>query len=353
VSPESGNGTNGRWRDVAAARGVRVTGLGHRGLARGLMVVVVLAAVAGTFGSLGYLAWWLELFAHFRPQYALCLALAGIGLVLLGRTGVGVAALVLATVNAAPVLHYFRAPPASPVDAGPEIRALLANVYFRNGHHEEVLDYVRSARPDVAVFLEVTPAWSEALQQLAGDLPYQAYAGEIFVASRKPLLGLSAMPLAPVGAMAVSFLFETGVGPVTIIGAHANWPLGPRIAASRNRELSMLAEFAREVSGPVVLLGDLNVTAFSPVFPLLLARAGLADCAAGRGYHPTWPAWFPPLYMQIDHCLAGNGLAVTNFTTGPYIGSDHYPVEVTLRLPAGEATGTALTASRVPPTFRR
>jgi endonuclease/exonuclease/phosphatase (EEP) superfamily protein YafD len=328
-----------------------VIGFNQQGVAKALMLCVALAAIAGTFGSLAYLAWWLELFAHFRPQYALCLVAAGAALMLLGRTGVGVAAVVLAAVNAVPLLHYYRAPPAGLADGGPAIKALLANVYFRNGHHEEVLDYVRRVRPDVAVFLEVTPAWSEALQQLAEDLPYQAYAGEIFVASRKPLLGLRALPLAPVGAMAVSFLFDSEAGQVAIIGAHVNWPLGPRIAASRNRELSMLAQIAREIPGPVLLLGDLNTTAFSPVFPLLLTRAGLADCATGRGYHPTWPAWFPPLSMQIDHCLAGRGLTVTDFAAGPYIGSDHYPIEVILRLPA--AAGRKLTASRAPPTFRR
>lgn len=322
-------------------------------MARSLKLIVALAAIAGTCGSLGHLAWWLELFAHFRPQYALCLAAAGIGLLALRQWAVGVAALVLAAANAMPLLHYYPAMQVPPADSGPVIKALLANVYFGNGHHDEVLDYVRGARPDVAVFLEVTPGWSEALQQLAESLPYQAYAGEIFVASRKPLRGLRALPLAPAGAMAVSFSFETAAGPIEVIGAHANWPLGAAIAASRNRELATLATISRETAGPVVLLGDLNTTAFSPVFSLLLAHTGLADCAMGHGYHPTWPTWFPPLSVQIDHCLAGRGLTVLDFSTGPYVGSDHYPIEVTLQLPTGAAGGQDLTASRAPPTFLR
>ena len=318
-----------------------------------LTLVVALAAIGGTFGSLGHLAWWLELFAHFRPQYALCLAIGGACLLALRRPGIGLAALVLGAVNAVPLMHYYYAPPGAAPGDRPGIKALLANVYFRNGHHDPLLEYVRRSQPDVAVFLEVTPEWHEALRGLSDSLPYQAYAGELFVASRKPLRGLHAVPLSAAGAMAVVFSVDAGAGPVAIIGAHTNWPLGARIADSRNRELSMLADTARATPGPVLLLGDLNTTAFSPVFPALLAQAGLADCAAGRGYHPTWPARFPPLYMQIDHCLAGAGLEVTDFATGPYVGSDHYPLEVTLRLRTAATPGPGLTASPAPPTFRR
>jgi len=319
-----------------------------------LTLVVALAAIAGTLGSLGYLAWWLELFAHFRPQYALSLAIGGACLLALRRPGIGLASLVLAAVNAVPLMHYYYAPPqGAPGGDGPAIKALLANVYFHNDRHDPLLEYVRGAQPDVAVFLEVTPEWSEALRTLADSLPYQAHAGEVFVASRKPLLGLQALPLSATGAMAVVFFVDAGAGPVAIIGAHTSWPLGAEIAASRNRELSMLADTARATPGPVLLLGDLNITAFSPVFPALLAQAGLADCAAGQGYHPTWPAQFPLLYMQIDHCLAGAGLEVTEFATGPYVGSDHYPLEVTLRLRAPATAGPGLTASRAPRTFRR
>ena len=78
-----------------------------------LTLVVVFAAIAGTVGSLGYLAWWLELFAHFRPQYALSLAIGGACLLALRRPGVGLAALVLAAVNAVPLMHYYY-PPGAP-----------------------------------------------------------------------------------------------------------------------------------------------------------------------------------------------------------------------------------------------
>lgn len=318
-----------------------------------LLGLTVAAAVATLFGALAPLAWWCELFSHFRLQYAVLLA--GCGLALLGvwRPAAALAALALAAANAIPLLHYY-APLNQPVATGAELKVVLVNVYFRNGRHERVLEYVSGLQPDVAVFLEVTPAWRDALRGLGQLLPYQAQTGELFVASRYPLLGLRPLPLADQGAMAVAFTVDAGGGSVTVVGAHANWPLGPGLAASRNHELGLLAAAVHGLPGPVLLLGDFNVTAFSPDFSRLLGYSGLADCSAGRGLHPTWPTWFPPLYLQIDHCLASAELGVTALATGPFLGSDHYPLEVTLRLrePAPAGPG-GFRVSRDRPTYRR
>jgi endonuclease/exonuclease/phosphatase family metal-dependent hydrolase len=124
------------------------------------------------------------------------------------------------------------------------------------------------------------------------------------------------------------------------------------MAAHRNQELAQLADLARNAPTPVVVLGDLNVTAFSPVFVELLARSGLHDCAAGQGLNTTWPAQFPPLYLQIDHCLADPGIGVLGLRSGPWVGSDHFPLEVELALPQPPGP-TPVRASRARPTSRR
>lgn len=288
-------------------------------------------ALAGAFASLGHLAWWLELFTHFRLQYAAWLTGCCIALLWLRRPGFALAALALAAVNATPLLYYYAAGPERPVAAGPEFKAVLLNVFFLNGGHDWVLAYVRGAQPDAAIFLEATATWVDELRSLEDVLPYQARVGEIFVASRRPLAGLRSAPLPAQDDGAV--VFEAGLEglPLTLIGAHADWPLGPHVAAAHNGQLDALAGLARAVDGPLLVLADLNTTAFSPAFRNLLVRGGLGDCAAGRGLHPTWLALFPPLYLQIDHCLHGPGLEVTRLTTGPFVGSDHYPLEVTVR----------------------
>ena len=324
----------------------------HERLARWLTAGSAAVALAGVLGSFGDLAWWLDLFSNFRPQYAVLLATFGIGLLLLRRPAAGVAALLLAATNAVPLLRYY-APVPQVLATGAPVRAVLVNVWFRNHQHDDVLRYIRATSPDIAIFLEATTEWREALRRLDDLLPYQASAGEIFVASRRPLGRLQAVHLGNLGARAVRFYYDAGGMPVTVIGAHTNWPLGPGIAASRDLELGQLAAFARGTARPVLLLADLNTTAFSPVFDFVLARSRLRDCAVGRGFLATWPTQFPPLAMQIDHCLADPGLVVTRLATGPYVGSDHYPLEVTVQPAIRPPGGESFTASRSPPTFRQ
>lgn len=328
----------------------------HRRRAQAILLrCTALGALAAALASLGNLSWWLELFTHFRPQYAGWLALCGIGLFALRRRALGVAALLLGLANALPLWHHYYGGVPVPSGAEEALHAVLLNLYFRNGDHERVLRYLREADPDLAILLEATPAWRQALRELDGALPYQAQAGEIFVASRSPLSGLRAMTLPSGEAGAILFRVQAGKAELTVIGTHTNWPLGPRMSGNRNRELAALAALARSIEGPLLLLGDLNVTAFSPVFGGLLASGQLADCAAGRGWRPTWPAWFPPLYLQIDHCLARQGVAITRLDTGPYVGSDHYPVEVFLQVLPGASTreGEPVTAAASRPTSLR
>lgn len=261
------------------------------------------------------------------------------------------AAVVLALANALPVAHYL-AGPSEPAVAGSRFRAVLLNVWLRNDEYGRVLDYVSALEPDVAVFLEVTPEWREALRRLPG-LPHQSLADEVLVASRQPLAGLGVLPLGGGSATAVRFTYEADGVPVTVIGTHANWPLGAAIAASRNRELSDLGAEARATRGPLLLLGDLNTTAFSPGFAALLATSGMRDCAAGRGLNPTWPAQFPLLYLQIDHCLAGPGLRIERLRTGPRVGSDHLPLEVEVVVARAAAGIVSVSAAAEPRTSLR
>ena len=82
------------------------------------------AAGISLAGFLGTWTWWLEILSHFRVQYALCFLLLA-AVFALGRKWRGCAgALLLALVNAVPVL-LFLWPPAAPAPAGrPGFRAI-------------------------------------------------------------------------------------------------------------------------------------------------------------------------------------------------------------------------------------
>jgi endonuclease/exonuclease/phosphatase (EEP) superfamily protein YafD len=81
-----------------------------------------------------------------------------------------------------------------------------------------------------------------------------------------------------------------------------------------------------------VVLGDLNITAFSPHFQSLLAQSGLRSAVPGMQWLPTWPTFLPIAGIQIDHALVSPGITVRGVERGPRVGSDHWPLVVDLAL---------------------
>lgn len=92
-------------------------------------------------------------------------------------------------------------------------------------------------------------------------------------------------------------------------------------------------------AGPRLVIGDFNTTSCPPHFQSFTNTAGLRDSRTGSGIQPTWPAlWFHPLQICVDHCLVSPHFIVRNRTTGPNVGSDHYPIIVDLALRENEKT---------------
>jgi endonuclease/exonuclease/phosphatase (EEP) superfamily protein YafD len=319
---------------VQAVRRVRLHPTRAATVLAGLGALTGLVALAGAGADL---AWPFELAAHFRAQYAVVLALCALGLALLGRYWVAAGCLALAGANVAYLLPYLRAPPPG-TTLGQPLAVLSLNVYRHSRDYARVVEYVRATSPDVAVFVEATPAWRAGLAPLADALPHESYlpdAGSngILIRSRHPLQRATAVALGGQKQAALSVWLSPHGHPVEVLGVHLTWPMTPREAARRNRELAGLAAYARRAPVPLVVVGDFNATRYTPPFARMLREGGYGDCAAGTGLHGTWPTRFPPGWIRIDHCLHSTGVWVDAFAIGPYVGSDHYPLAILLRVP--------------------
>src|SRR5262249_10954958 len=108
---------------------------------------------------------------------------------------------------------------------------------------------------------------------------------------------------------------------------------GPKALEDRNRELAALAQLASRTPAPLVLMGDLNTTSWSPYFQDLVRDSGLVDSRRGFGVCATWPALPMPARIPIDHCLVSPDITVLNRRVGPEVGSDHRGILIDLALP--------------------
>lgn len=318
----------------------------------------VLAAMAAGAASLGgtllaatAAGWWIgDLAVHFRPQYAAVAIVSLLVLVWAGRwawAGAALAALLINWVAAAPVLEgasvlgpgsagsiVVESAAAGPAQRRP-LRIASINVLFHNTQYDRVATFLRAARPDAAVLVEITPRWRDALAVLHDVYPYQYYAESpvahgTLLLSRWPLVHVEPIPMGPHADPTIVASLDVHGRTLHLIGVHPSWPIGAAVSAERNRELRELAQLARATPQPLVMAGDFNVTPFSPHFQAFVAASGLKWTGQGAGWEPTWPSLLPVGGIQIDHAFVSPTIAVQRFARGPRTGSDHWPILVDL-----------------------
>lgn len=307
---------------------------------RGAWLALAGLLLASLLAQLGRFGWLPELATHFRIQYLAVALLLAVVFALLRRPVpalLAVALLLLQVWYTGDYLLPSASQRAQP--AGEPVRLLSLNLYYRNHDHDAVRDYLRARDPDVLVLSELTPEWVRELAAVTAGYPYWKSVDQrgpwgLGVFSRYPLREAVALDLGVPGSVNVRAILDLPGGALDLVAVHLSSPTSAARAAMRNRQLEALAKLLgpAAVSGapPRLLVGDMNLTPFSPYFATLLAQTGLRDARQPDGLLGSWPSWLPPMQVTIDHCLVDAALAATRVRRGPDVGSDHYPLEVTL-----------------------
>ena len=299
------------------------------------------AAVGTLLGLLGGLAWWLELFAHFQLQYALVLTVTITAQLLLQpRWLAAVWALPLA-VNLVFIVPLHLAP----VSAGaPALRVLHINLNRDLQDARGALSAIASHQADIVFLQEVTPRWGTAVEQIEG---YRV----IISQPREDSRGVAALVrhdakftvLANVLQLradltdrpTIELIIEMERKSLALLSAHMKRPSDHENWMIQRAELQAAGDWAERQRGArrgVVVIGDINATAWSSSGRILLRGNGLRNSQRGFGVQPTWPAHLPwALRIPIDHCFHSADLVVVERAVEPGTGSDHLPVMVGVR----------------------
>jgi endonuclease/exonuclease/phosphatase (EEP) superfamily protein YafD len=295
---------------------------------------IALVGIATLLGYLDRLSWLFELETFFRLQYAVLLGvLALLALVRLDWIGV-VVGTALAFLNIATI-----APDWTPAHPGPlvgpqTVRMAFANVDVSNHDHARALEWLRAQHAAVVGITELSPAWKAALAPVLRGYRFRVTAVEddaygIGLFSRIPLHG-RVVHLPRDGPATVVASFTLDARPVTLVLTHPHTPFGPHAGGLHQQQLRALAAARPGWHARAIVCGDLNTPPWSGPLQALLGRAHLSDSHRGHGLEPSWPTWGWPLGVPIDNCLVSPGLALTERSRGPAIGSDHYPLDVSV-----------------------
>lgn len=312
-------------------------------------IALVVAATAWLTRRSGW-ALPLELLSHFQVQYLLTTALL-LGLCVLVQARISsLICLLCCVVVAAQIVPWYLPPQRLLRQPEANLRVLMANLNVQNHQYQQVVTFLRQQQPDIAVVAEVDEAWATQLDTLKDLLPFSyglpnPYNLGLLVYSRQPLQDAQIEYFGVDKNVSVVAQFEVAQRPLTLIATHPLAPIGSNYFHLRNRQLDRVSQYIQTLSTPVVLIGDLNLSMWSPYYRRLVNRTGLKNARQGFGILPTWPykrtfnrlppVPLPLLSIPLDHCLVSPSLETANIHTGVDTGSDHRPLVVDIRVPAG------------------
>lgn len=310
---------------------LQIGSIDYRRIATGLtttifvpVFILSLLAYLATFDRL------LELMTHFRFQYLICgILILVIYSLVKYRIGV-LLALFCIGLNAIEIVSWYL-----PMDRPTErnLRVMVSNVLSSNQRYGDFIDYVRSTDPEILVAMEIDLNWQQQLEPLKASLPYTSIEPSsdnfgIAIFSKFPLVKPQEIFWGDGTAIVPSLTANIQVldRNITLIATHPVPPLNDEYFKSRNSHVEAMSEFVKELGNEAIVMGDLNMSMWSPYYRSFIDRSSLKNTRQGFGTQPSWHVNLPLLRIPIDHCLVTSKIKVVNNQIGKDIGSDHYPL---------------------------
>jgi vancomycin resistance protein VanJ len=233
--------------------------------------------------------------------------------------------------------------------AGSSLRVLTCNMHFAKTDSRPLDQVVVEARPDVVAIQE----WRDSAQSevLLGNEWHTHRVPGLFLASRYPIRRAERLGESSTGEQGsvMRYDLDTPAGGLTVFNLHFATPrrgVGALVSFEqqglseiransglRLRQSEFVAAEARQVTGPVVLLGDFNTPPESIIFRRVWSGYANAFSEAGWGWGYTFHA--RRTVVRIDHVLVGGGGRASTCWVGPDVGSPHRPVLADLGWLAG------------------
>jgi endonuclease/exonuclease/phosphatase (EEP) superfamily protein YafD len=314
---------------------------------KNLTAILACVTMLTIFGFLGQVWWVFDLASHFRLQYFIVLVVLVIFFIKEKKwksTGVG---LFFGVTNFILISPYIGIMSSVTEEDQSEIRILSMNLSHTNSSYKKARLLIRKTQPSVLVLQELSNSWENALGETLAKFPYSVKFPEnlmndlgfplpnVLIPKEKLFIGFfSHLPFEkftrdqsddfPISYIRGRFKFKENI--FTLFGVHLASPVGKYRTDLRNNQLASLAEEVQKNNQPTVVIGDFNITPWSPYFEEFIQKTRLKDTRKGLGFYPTWLAQFPPLSIPIDHGLTSNGIKFSSFSLGSSFGSDHLPI---------------------------
>ena len=313
-------------------------------LGESYLIFFILIMYGISFAAAGN--WVAELFSHFQVQYIIFLTLFGV-ITLMFAFNWRMAILAFGAASYSgytimPQINFNKEEHATISVYDRPLKIVQFNLQNSGRDQRGVTEWVSSTGLkdyDVLVLQEASPKMQDLIEYVKGVYPYsidKTNEGNFgtLVLSRLELRNIETLQT---GSAWPNYILrfdvtKEGMGQdIRVFSLHTPPPVSSAVAKARNGQLATVASYINQDDSALkVLIGDLNLTPYSPYFKKLLDDSGLNYMQQSSIVVPegTWPSFtFAPfLQIPIDHVLVSNGLIVDLERLSETSGSDHHPV---------------------------
>lgn len=307
-----------------------------------LRLLVFLLSFGSITPFLGRELYWLELMTHFQWHYALVTVLLFFFVLYFRDKFLALFATLLLLRFAFLFLPFYTFPQSQASPRPFKVKILMMNVWAFNKDYEKVGKEIHRYQPDILFLMEVDEKWITKLKKNTESYPYQKlipglkYEGLAFY-SRLPV-DFEVIPFEKqvedtvLVRPSIWAHFTKGTQRTDFLAIHPTAPVKYSRFEARNEFLKNLIHFKKRFSKQKVVLGDLNMTSYSPWFHYFCRELEVIDSRIGFGLQPSWREFCGLLQLPLDHFLVSSSIRVVKRETGKEIGSDHLPVYIELIL---------------------
>ena len=235
----------------------------------------------------------------------------------------------------------------------PTFTVMAYNVLSRNRDAERVADVIEAHNPDVVGLHELEPAMAEALEdRLAAHYPYREVKDDAWCGlfSRYPIAQCEffwmrrdgSVPRWAEGYWGQKCVLDVDGEEVTVFNVHlrishlrGEHPFGLPIfvpvefdKGNHEADLRDLLTRVEQVEGPVVVVGDFNLTDQQRSYEALTTHLHDAHRESGWGMGFTYSSFSEtgPFLWRVDYVFHSSELVALSTGIGDHGGSDHRPV---------------------------
>ncbi len=311
-----------------------------------ISILISLAALASEIHSM---RWWLRAFDFPKLQILFLLVISLIILVVellfteLGYLSLcalllNVTAIIHTTKHIWPYLAFTHNDSRTAKGNGHNITLLMSNIQMENECYDKVLKMIQKHNADIVMLIETNSAWHQAMAPLKEQYPHHIeYPNEVhsgfLIYSKYDFKEAEVRYLVKdyIPSIRAKILFHDKE--ILFYGVHPRPPRPQNSAFGRDTELWVAAQEIKErPEEPIIVAGDLNDVGWSETTRRFCIMSGLKDPRRGRGLFNSYNAnhWFAR--WPLDHLFHSDHFAVKSINRLEHVGSDHFPIMVTLEL---------------------